>query len=200
MKKILVIVALLTASLSVAFAQFEKGTVEMSLTGTAGYQKISNSGGTMYSSSSESLGYLYLNTTFGYYLTDGLSLEPELGTFFLENEPPSESILLNLSYTKSITNTSVALFCRAGYGLGNALSYVALGMVPLRITNGWDVHIFNIGGGLKILVAENIALRVELNYRSETYDIKDGLYINTTSNIEYTYSNTALLFGFSFLL
>jgi opacity protein-like surface antigen len=200
MKKTLFIIALLAANLEAAFAQFEQGTVEMSLTGTAGYQKVSVSGGSTSSSSSESLGYLYLNTTFGYYLTDGLSLEPQLGTFLMENEPPSESILLNLSYTKPITNTSVALFCRIGYGLGNAISYVALGMAPLRMTNDWDVQIFNMGGGLKILVAENIALRAELNYRSETYDLRDVLYSNTSSDIEYTFSNTALLFGFSVLL
>jgi opacity protein-like surface antigen len=201
MKKTLVIVALLAANLSVAFAQFEKGTVEMSLAGTAGYQKVSASGNPGYGAPSKSIGYINIYTTCGYYLLNGLSIEPQIGALFIENNRPSESALLSLSYTKLITNTSVALYFRLGYGLSNGLSLPIIGSALFqRVTNDWDIQIFNVGGGLKILVAENIALRIELNYRSETFNDQDAIYSYYPADIDYTYSNTALLFGFSVLL
>jgi opacity protein-like surface antigen len=201
MKKILFVIALLTVCMQLTLAQFEERTVEMSLTGAGGSYKISVTPGSGPGGSSVDFKYFGLDASIGYYLSKGLSIEPQLGVLFVEDDSPSESILLNLSYTRLLTNTSVALFARVGYGLSNGAAAGILNPLPLRVTKDWNVQIFNIGGGTKILVANNIALRIELNYRSNTYNEQDEMHsYYPAADVDYTLSNLSISFGFSVLL
>ncbi|MFZ1978685.1 MAG: hypothetical protein WAV76_12080 [Bacteroidota bacterium] len=94
-------ITLLFLMSSTVFAQFEKGNIELTLSGTAGYEKESPSASL---NNSESIGYAMLNISVGYYLINGLSVEPQIGFLEMEKSFPSQSALLNLSYMYSILN------------------------------------------------------------------------------------------------
>ena len=203
MKRILWMVLLLTTSYLLCYAQFEKGQVELSLIGNAGYQKETTSS----HSNSESVGHVLINACVGYYIVDGLSLEPQIGLLAIENVKPSQSVLLNLSYTGRIANSNIALFLRGGYGISNSISIPMFAYTPIRIQDKWDVHILNVGAGVKFLIKECATLRFELNYRTETYPYElhhyyySGSYsYDYTESVDYTFSSLGLLFGISIIL
>jgi len=180
---------------SIAIAQFEKDCVELSLSGSIGSLTETGSAGSI--SISQSFTYLFLTTALDYYVSDGLSLEPEIGFMAIEKSSPSQSVLLNLSYTSRLPKSMVALFLRGGYGLGNSLTISPYGNIPMQISNKWDVNTLNFGAGLKILFNENVALRTELNYRRQSFTRGSTYY---SSSQDYVYSNVGLLLGFSILL
>ncbi len=203
MKRLQCIIILLVTNILLCYAQFEKGHVELTLMGTAGYEKEKTSS----NSNSESIGYVSINTCAGYYFIDGLSIEPQLGLLAIENMSPAESVLLNLSYTGRITNSNIALFLRGGYGVANALSTPILNNLPIGPRDKWDVHILNIGAGIKFIIKENITFRCEVNYRTESYPYTTYNYVYLGNSygynpetIDYTLSYYGILFGFSVIL
>jgi hypothetical protein len=135
----------------------------------------------------------------GFYVIDGLSLEAELGLLAEEKGEPAQFLLGNVSYTYRIPDSKIALFGRVGYGVSNAVQLpVPLGIVS-RVSNDFDVGVFNAGAGVKILVSQGAALRAELNYKSHSWTTEYHSYYYS-SKTEYTYSNTGLLLGFSILI
>jgi hypothetical protein len=203
MKRLIWIVTLLITNIPLCFSQFEKGDVELSLIGTAGYQKET----TPSYSNSESTGYIFINTCVGYYIINGLSIEPQLGLLAVEHISPAQSVLMNLSYTGRIQNSSIALFLRGGYGIANAISSPILAYTPIGPRGKWDVHILNVGAGVKYLLKENIAFRCEINYRTEKYPYEVYHYIYSgysysyiTETIDRTISSYGIMFGFSVIL
>jgi len=199
MKTIGIVLLVLMLGTALSYSQYTQGTVEMSLMGTAGSIKPETSFPGFPSLDSHS--YFFLTGSVGYYLTDGLSLEPQFGLFAEKNSPPAETILLNLSYTVEIPRSIVAPFFRAGYGIGNAFSYPFYGNIPSYSSDKWDVNVWTAGVGLKIAVKEDIILKTEVNYRQEslTVDVPAYYSISPTS---YTMkeSSFAFLIGFSVLL
>ena len=205
MKQLRLLLLLNAICSATAFAQFEPGSVEITFNGTAGYLK-DNLPANVYGS--QSVGYVMLNTDIGYYLFNGFSMEPQLGLLATENTFPSQSALLNLSYTYRISPSAIAVFVRGGYGISNSLSSPVVGFLPVRINAVSNVHLINASGGAKLLLTENVALDIELNYRRETFDdeVPIGIYfINNTITtlthpVSYEYSYVGMLFGFSILL
>ncbi len=205
MKRFLLLLLLNAIYSATTSAQFEPGKVEITFNGAAGYLK-DNLPANLYGS--QSIGYVMLNADVGYYLLDGFSIEPQLGLLATENTFPSRSALLNLSYAHRISTSAIALFIRSGYGISNSLSSPEVGFVPVRINEISNVHLINAGVGAKILVTENVALNIEMNYRRETFDDKvpTGIYVVTgnfaylTQTVDYTYSYVGALFGFSIFL
>jgi Outer membrane protein beta-barrel domain len=205
MKRFLLLLLLSAICSAITSAQFEQGKVEITFNGTAGYLK-DNLPVNLYGS--QSIGYVMLNTDVGYYLLDGFSIEPQLGLLATENTFPSQSALLNLSYTHRISTSAIALFIRGGYGISNSLSSPVVGFVPIRINTVSNVHLINASGGTKILLSEHVALNIELNYRREAFDddVPVGLYfinnniVPLTHTVDYRYSYVGMLFGFSILL
>ncbi len=205
MKRLLLLFLISSICPSITSAQFESGKVEITFNGTAGYLK-DNLPANLYGS--QSIGYVMLNIDGGYYLLDGFSIEPQLGLLATENTFPAQSALLNLSYTHRISTSAIALFVRGGYGISNSLTSPVVGFVPIRINEVSNNHIINAGAGAKILVTENVALNIELNYRREVFDdeVPTGLYyvngtiVPFTHAVNYTYSYVGALFGFSILL
>ncbi len=182
-----------------SFAQFNEGKIEFSLNGTGGSYKFNSSSN--YSGINTSRTYLYLTTTVGYYVIDNISIEPQFGLFALKNSKPSQSIVLNVSYSKRIENSNVALFIRSGYGLGNAISSPFFYEIPIyRVANKWDVNIVNVGVGIKFIISEVAALKFETNYREESFlGEKDSEYF-FWGNSDYSFDNMMLLIGISFYL
>jgi len=201
-RPILLILTFITCTL-ISSAQFDKGKVEISLIGNAGYQKASTSP----SSSSEATGYVFLNSCVGYYLSDGISIEPQFGMIAVEKFRPAQSVLFNLSYTGRLQNSKIALFIRGGYGIANSPSSPIIMFTPIDSHGKWDVTVLNFGSGIKFLVTDDIALRCEAYYRSESYkqDTFNYFYTGTTYTtqtitVDRTLSSYGLLFGFSVVL
>jgi opacity protein-like surface antigen len=178
-------------------AQFKKGDVELSFSGSLGSNTIteSSSGGYSFSNSSTEK-YLFFSVSPGYYLLDGLSVEPEISFTANQHEQPAQYLLLNLSYTYLLPNSREALFLRAGYGISNSVQMPVLGAAVVHTSDKFNVGVLNLGAGAKFLVTQSVILRAEVNYRSHTWSNDEGYGYSD----DYAYSNVGLLVGFSILL
>jgi hypothetical protein len=186
--------------ISIKKAPFMQGDWELSMTGTIGKStNTTTSTAASYSWGDESSKmYGTLSLTAGYYIIDQFSVEPEINYFAYEGAPPGESILLNLSYTYPLKHSIVALFIRGGYGLGNATSFLGIPDVIIRSSDNFDVKTYNAGAGVKLIIAQNVALRIEMNYRLQTYTQDYSGF--TSYSFENKNSVMKLFVGFSVLL
>ena len=203
MSRLILVVLTIILGITLAPAQFEKGNVELSLSGTGGGLGTTNTSEMMPPATMSGI-YVFLNTSIGYYFLDGLSIEPQYGLLAEENLPPAHSLILNLSYNKRIPNSNIALFVEGGYGISNSISFPLFNGVYKFTFDKWIAHIINAGTGVKYLVKNDIALKVELNYRSESFTYTDP-YHNMfpaipTNSTNVTYSYFGVLFGFSIIL
>ncbi len=203
MRSITIIILLTVLSIHVS-AQFERHSVEMSLSGTFGSLKMSDNKGY---SSPEALTYLFISTGVEYFIIDGISLGPQIGLLAAEDEPPAQSVLMNLSYTKRFDDSRTALFIRCGYGKANTISLPFYGgVVPYRIDKDWLVNVYTVGAGVKYLVSNGAALKVEANYRNEGYSKEENYYPMVPpyqvqyGTVEREYENITLQFGFAIIL
>jgi hypothetical protein len=199
MKRLILLSAVVMMVTAHATAQFKQGDVELSFSGSLGsWNNSSSSSGYNYS---ESRNMAIISVVPGYYIVDGLSLEAELGLLAEEKAKPAQYLLGNVSYTYLIPESRVALFGRVGYGASNSVQIpVQLGIVS-RVTNNFDVGVFNAGAGVKILVSQGAALRAEVSYKSHSWTTQyPGYFGGSSYKTEYTYSNTGLLLGFSILI
>jgi hypothetical protein len=197
MKRLILLSTVIMMVTAHATAQFKQGDVELSFSGSLG--SWSNSSTSSGSTHSDSRNLAILSVVPGFYVIDGLSLEAELGLLAEEKAKPAQFVLGNVSYTYPIPESRVALYGRVGYGVSNAIQLpVPLGIVS-RVSNDFDVGVFNAGAGLKILVSQGAAIRVELNYKSHSWTTEYQSYYYS-SKTDYTYSNTGLLLGFSILI
>lgn len=185
MKTLVCVLALASLVVSsVAFGQIEKGSWEMSLAGTFGSVSTSTNG-----SDGESTSLLSLAARPGYYLTDGLSIEPEFYWTAIEEQRPLFSIAANVSYTFRVSESGFSPFLLAGYGLGNGIPLFQ--RLMFRSSNEMDVSVLNLGGGLKYFVTTSVALRAEYRYQRFNQEEDSN---ETTANWH------TILFGFSVFL
>ncbi len=200
MKMLASLILALLSIAGLANAQFQKGTTELTLDGSAGsYSATSTSNSYGYSyNSSVTRNYAILDLAVGYFVADGLSLEPEIGWYALEKMEPSIHLVANLSYTLPNPTTRFAPFIRAGYGVANMMEFPGVGMLG-RVSDKMDVSVLNIGGGVKYLVASSIALRAEINYRKHSLS-NSSSYGGVSMSFDQSFSTTGLLLGFSVLL
>ncbi|HEY6951388.1 MAG TPA: outer membrane beta-barrel protein [Bacteroidota bacterium] len=200
MKSATVVIISLVLAVGIADAQFQKGTTELTLSGNLGSSTNKTSGGNSYYSydHSETVNYAVLDLAVGFFLADGFSLEPEVALFAAEQQEPAQYLLANISYTMPNPSAKVAPFIRAGYGVSNSMKIPGLGIMG-RMSDKLDVGVLNLGAGIKYLVASDVALRVEVNYRKHSYSHSDS-FSGFTSSYEYSFATTGLLFGFSVLL
>lgn len=198
MRRIILRLGALLVLTSYSRAQFKQGDIELSFSGSLGsWTTSSTSNGR---TSSDSRAYVFFAVTPGYYIVDGLSIEAELGLLAVEKMTPTEYLLGDISYTYRLPDSKVALFARVGYGFSNSAKYPMFGDALIKTSNELDVGVVNIGGGLKYIVSEGVALRAEINYRSHSWTSEYRGYGGSSSKTEYTYSNIGLLLGFSVLL
>jgi opacity protein-like surface antigen len=181
-------------------AQPAAGTWELSLPGTAGSVSTKTEYSGSYrsgSNSPEAQSYLMLYVRPGYYIFNGLSLEPEIPWMAIEDIEPALSVTGNISYTLHSPESRVAPFVLVGYGMGNTIPDAQRAVVCT--SDEFDVSVLNAGGGFKIFVGEATALRVEYRYQrcskeeSETF----GPY---TMTFRHTNNQHNVIFGFSFFL
>ena len=166
---------------SVAFCQVEKGSWEMSLAATFGSVSTSRDG-----DEGESTSLLSVAFRPGYYVIDGLSIEPELFWTAIESERPMFSLAANASYTFRPSDANVSPFLLAGYGIGNGIP--TFQRLMFRASDEMDVSVLNLGGGVKYFLSKDIGLRAE--YRYQRFHQEEGSS-ETTANWH------TILFGFS---
>ena len=125
----------------------------MSISGS--YQNYSSEG------SSGSSGAFLISPRFGFFVVEGLELEPELLFMVSSGSDPVYMLNGNISYNFTHSGTTVP-FLLAGYGVANAIPFFNVPLSKMDFTVG----VLNLGAGTKIFFNENVALRVEYRYQS----------------------------------
>jgi len=74
-------------------------------------------------SKGEARGFLALTARPGFYIVDGLVLEPEILWTAVEGTEPSFSLSGNLAYNFNVPKFHVTPFVLIGYGTGNAILF-----------------------------------------------------------------------------
>ena len=181
MKSAVCVFVLSTVLGSVAFCQIGKGSWEMSLAATFGSVSTSTDG-----IDGESTSLLSVAFRPGYYVIDGLSIEPELFWTAIEDERPMFSLAANASYTFSTSDAKVAPFLLVGFGIGNGIPIFQ--RLIFRSSDVMDISVLNAGAGVKYFVTSDIGLRAEYRYQRYSGEVESS---TTTSNWH------TILFGFS---
>jgi hypothetical protein len=146
-------------------------------------------------SGGEGSGFLTVTPRIGWFVWKGLEIEPEV--YFVASSTGSLYYALNgnVSYNFSVQRGAV-FFLLVGYGFGTLIPMGSLGGVGLESTM---LGLVNIGGGLKIMAADNVAFRIEGRYIQATgeqsIDYGIGAYSYPTRSIDTRVLN--ILFGFS---
>jgi hypothetical protein len=189
MKKVVLLFGVLVLLNLNLFSQFKQKDVELTASAGLGSMSISASSGII--SISHSYSYMLLSVMPGYFVLDGLSIEPEIGMTAIESSRPDFLFLVNVSYTYLIPKTTIAPFGRIGYGVTNSI-----GSFPNQFLNDgnpsdMNISVFNIGAGIKHIIGRSAVLRLELNYRNFSQNV---------SSIDTKAGFVSLLFGFGIIL
>jgi hypothetical protein len=107
----------------------------------------------------------------GVFLFEGLEIEPEILFLSRSGVTPLYALNGNISYNFLGLERSVP-FLLAGYGVANSLPYFD---VPYTLTP-FTVGVLNLGGGLKLFVRENIAVRLEYRYQRYQGEVERDSY------------------------
>jgi hypothetical protein len=197
MKWIIPFAAIVVFMTSGSYGQIKQGMWELSLSGNVGTSSGSTektTGGLTIKSEIAASGYLSFALRPGYYVIDGLVLEPEILWTANEDAPPSLSFTGNLAYHFVVPQSRMAPFVLAGYGRANGIpSFQRLE----RRTDGFDVSVLNIGAGMKFFVALRVALRIEYRFQRYGYETSSsgGVFVNSTKETRVFHN---FFFGLSF--
>ncbi len=143
--------------------------------------------------------YFNLNTSIGYYIIDGLSVEPELG-FNLNFDGVTAMVIGNLCYTFNNDSRSTYPFAKASYGFTDILNYANSNA---GIFESLNYKVIGVGAGLKFLQTSSRAFLLEITYMyiSGTdgypayYYVED---IQKYEEVETIMSIISISFGYSF--
>ncbi|HXX62444.1 MAG TPA: outer membrane beta-barrel protein [Bacteroidota bacterium] len=190
MKAVSALVTFALISSSALSQSFPDKRVELSFSG--GLQSFSSGSG-----SSSTL--FLLTPRVGYFALGGLEVEGE-GTFaFAGGSNPAYMLNGLLSYNFPAQGRA-RVFILAGYGVANS---VPTFNVPLLSYNLATLGVLNVGGGLKALLADNVAVRAEYRYQRFTGTqnltmVDFMIYPLDSEKIDVNLSS--VLIGFSILL
>jgi hypothetical protein len=196
MRTLVAAIALGAVLCSTSIAQFRKGDVELSMNASLGSRSMKVSGHGY--EDSESYNFLYIGVSPGVFVTQGLSIEPEIAFMAMENQFPTWYFLGNVSYTYAGEGSKVAPFVRAGIGISDGIPVLPGTMAVFRTADKLDVSVFNVGGGVKYLIAGAAYLRAEANYKH--YSWSRALYSGSSTSTDYSYGDFGILVGISVLL
>lgn len=158
------LLVLFTSSLH---GQFKKGDVEFSFMATID-KHSERTENYPFNVSIDPVTVFYLSLNPGYYIIDGLSVEPEFSIFANSNSKPATSLIGNVSYTYKAESSPLAVYARAGYGFSNGYYYPAVRGAAYRISSRFDVGILNAGVGVKFLFGTSAVIRAEVNYKEQS--------------------------------
>ena len=131
--------------------------------------------------------YTHLSVSTGYYIINGLSIEPEFNINLYSWEI-SASLLGNLCYTFYLPQKNIYPYLKLGYGLSTEPGSSSL-------FESLDIKTINAGVGIKLINSSGMAFRVEINYRNLTGSYTDYYYTydTTTSAISISFGASILL-------
>jgi hypothetical protein len=139
--------------------------------------------------------FLQLGVSTGYYIINGLSIEPELNLILYFDEI-SVSVLGNLCYTFYFPQKNIYPYLKLGYGLSDEHG-------DSYLSKSLSLKTINAGAGLKIMYFPGMAFRVEINYRnlngSDGYSYSYPSYTSSNTD-ETTISVISVSLGISILL
>lgn len=187
MKILSIIITIIFAAVSLSAQPREGKNVELSLSGS--YQNYSSG------SSSGSSGAFLISPRAGFFLINGLELEPELLFMVASGSDPAYVLNGNVSYN-FLTDKNSVPFILVGYGIANTTPFFN---VPFGKTD-FKVGVLNIGAGAKIFIGKDVALRIEYRFQKFSGQEEKNYYSY------YSYTNKvdtrihSVQFGFSVLL
>ena len=100
-----------------------------------------------------------LGISTGFYIIDGLSIEPEFD-LNLNSEGLSVSLLGNLCYTFYLPQNNIYPYVKIGYGLSNDSENKD------GLFESLNYKTINAGAGVKFMYYSGMAFKLEINYRS----------------------------------
>jgi hypothetical protein len=188
MKLIRLALIFVIATIAASAQPREGKRTELSLSGS--FQNYSGGGGSGSSSA------FLISPRFGFFIVEGLEIEPELALMLSSGGDPAYVLNGNITYNFLSGGKSVP-FLLAGYGLANT---VPIFNVPWG-QMGFKVDVLNLGLGLKSYLQEDIAIRLEYRYQNfsghgrPTYDLAFGSFTQEVNARVHS-----LQFGFSLLI
>jgi hypothetical protein len=152
--KTLSFMMIIALAASIAPAQPREGkNMELSLSGSfQNYSSGSSSGG--------SSAFL-ISPRLGFFVVNGLEIEPEALLMLASGSDPVYVITANVSYNLISSNKGVP-FILIGYGRANTVPFFN---VPFMHAD-FGVGVVNVGAGVKIFLSEDIALRIEYRFQN----------------------------------
>jgi hypothetical protein len=210
MKKIIVsLIILLISSLSAQikniserqyFRQYDWEVTSSVAIGLSQTTSESNSPNYYSNGSGDEQFYSEISLSLGFFILDGLSVEPELDYNFFSDDA-SFSILANVSYTLHIPKKNIYPFFKVGYGKSGFTGYY--GYYPENsegLFESLDANVINASAGLKIIQSSSFAMILELNYKYITFNqTVSGEYIEA-HEVDTKTSLLSIKIGGSFLL
>ena len=137
--------------------------------------------------------YLNLGVSTGFYIINGLSIEPEVNINSC-SEGFSLSILGNLCYTFYIPQRNIYPYAKLGYGLSND---------PKNsddLFKNIDFKTINAGAGVKLMYFPGMTFKTEVNYRTLSGSNTSNPGTPYSYTMESTTSIISVLLGISILL
>lgn len=153
MKKYAILALFLFESLSVLAQPPGGRRSELGLSG--GYESYSTG------SSEASSSVFLFSPRYGYFVYEGLEIEGEAVAMVPSPGDIAYQVSGNLSYNFPVRGRALG-FVLAGYGAGNTIPVFG---IPSGAIPSTTVSVLNLGAGMKILAAENVAVRVEGRWR-----------------------------------
>jgi opacity protein-like surface antigen len=182
------------------YSQTKQGAWELSFSGNVGSVSTTTKYKSSFGSSEfkgEAQGFLALVARPGFYIVNGLVLEPEILWTAIEGTEPSFSLSGNLAYNFDIPKSRVTPFVLIGYGTGNAGPFFQ--RLLFRTSDKFNVSLLNLGAGVKVFVTERVALRTEYRFQrfSREESFGSGSFRDTLKEVNQFHH---LFFGFSAFL
>jgi len=196
MKNFALVIAAVILFFSNSFSQISKGNWEISFSGDAGEQSsttevTANNYHEQYDGTSQD--YLIFALRAGYFVTNGLEIEPEFMETAVKNETPCFSLGANAEYNFQMNSRSVVPFILAGYGVSNAVPFSDV--MLFNQTGDLKIGHWNLGAGIKFLVSKTVGIRVEYRHQQYSYD-EDQYGVSISNKLYYN----KILFGVSLFL
>lgn len=182
-------------------AQTDKGNFEFSVSGTFGSSTMKTefkSGTTSKTYDDEGNDYAIMAVRAGYFLINGLEIEPEFLLTAAEEVRPAFSLSGNVSYNYKIPESHIAPFVLAGYGITNSIGYADV--LIARASDEMDIGQLNLGAGFKFFFSDHAAARIEYRYQRFNQSVEQTYIPGNTTTTETTLNLHRILLGFSFFL
>ena len=145
--------------------------------------------------------YSEISISIGFFILEGLSIEPELEYNFFQDDA-SFSMIANISYTLHIPKKSIYPFFKVGYGKSGFTGYY-YGYYPENsegLFESLDANVINTSAGLKIIQSSSFAMILELNYKYITFNQTVSTDYIEPYEVDTKTSSLSIKIGGSFLL